>query len=484
MTSIGLRVVVALLALALSSSDGFALDAKPNLVVLVLGSGSDTRSVTAPGQPFSFRVGLDNISDATPHQVRLSVMLPKGLKFQTSDPAPTKVESNNHLVWEMDNLDPKVLPRFFEVTADTETDLTAGSTLEISAEAECSEGNANSAGNHASYTIYVQKVGPALIFLGSTLDSVLVTADGPATFKVEVRNAGNLPATDARLEVTLPTGVKFDKADPPPATSGGQVVTFNLGDLARAESKFVSMTVELDLLQHSDLLSSGQPLTFAFRISRMDAGTEVTDSYFEVTKHVESAGQDVAVWLMTEGANVPGKISPNSDITCLIKFANLGNEAAHKVVVALYLGPGLTVAHSEPQPTGTGTDNAFPGGVAHWDVGDLDVAMSRTVRSVVHATSIPADGAILAATITADGIDIDTTNNTASLLLHSPLQPSTLKSAQPSPAVVKPVEVTKKASLRPKKASVRPEWHPWLRIFQLILVIVGLVIFLHARRNR
>ena len=92
--------------------------------------------------------------------------------------------------------------------------------------------------------IYVQTVGPALIFLGSNLDSPRpVTAEDPTTFKVNLKNAGNLPATGTRLEATLPTGVKFDKADPLPAYSSGQVVTFKLGDLARAESRSVSITV-------------------------------------------------------------------------------------------------------------------------------------------------------------------------------------------------------------------------------------------------
>ena len=500
MTSIVGWAVNGFVALTLSVSDAFGLDPKPDLGVIVIGAGSDMRPVTAPGQPFSFMIGLDNMKGvADAHRVKLSAVLPKGLRFQSSEPPPTKVESGNRPVWEIDTLPAKALPRLFEVIAETETDATPGSQLTISAEAECSEGNTNSADNHANYTIYVQRVGPALVFLGSTLDSVLITADGPATFKVDVRNAGNLPASDARLEVTLPKGVKFDKADPPPAFSSGQVVYFKLGRLARAESKSVSMTVKLDLLQLSDLLSSDRPLTFVFRVSRMASsslvalgavglgatddphvrrrGTEVTGSRFEITKHIESAGQDVAVWLMTEGAKVPGEVSPKTDVTCVIKFANLGNEPAHKVMVALYLGSGLAIAHSEPQPTGAGTDNAFPGDVAHWDVGDLGIGMSRTVHSVIRATSIPDDGALVTATITADGFDIDSTNNTASLLWHSPSPPGTLKSARRSSPVVKPVGVS-------EKTSVRPVSHRWRHFFELILVILAVLIFFRARRNR
>lgn len=501
-TSIVGCALIGSLALALSESDAFGLDAKPNLGVVVIGAGSDMRPVTAPGQLFLFTIGLDNMKGvADAHHVKVSAVLPNGLKFQSSEPPPTRVESGNRPIWEMDTLPAKALPRLFNVIAETETNTTPGSQLTISAEAESSEGDAKSADNHASYTIYVQTVGPALIFLGSNLDSRPVTAEDPTTFKVNLKNAGNLPATGTRLEATLPTGVKFDKADPLPAYSSGQVVTFKLGDLARAESRSVSITVGLDSRQLSDLLSNDQPLTFAFRLWHIASGRAIIDSHFKITKHIESAGQDVAVWLMTEGATVPGEVSPENDVACVIKFANLGNEPAHKVVVALYLGSGLAITHSDPQPTGTGAStallggvlgsglaiahsepqptgtrasNTFPGGVAQWDVGDLGVGMSRTVRSVIYATSIPDDGALVTATITANGIDLDSTNNSASLLLHkSP--PTILKSARALGAAGKPVGVSEKATLYP--ASYR-----WRYFFGLILVIIAVLIFFRFRR--
>lgn len=471
MISIGARLAVVFLALALSSSDGFALGAKPDLGVTVLGAGSDMRPVTAPGQPVSFRIGLDNMNGAADaHHVRLSAVLPNGLKFQTSHPPPTRVEGGNHLVWEIDSLRAKALPRLFEVTAETEANLAPGSRLEISAEAESSEGNANPDDNHASYTIYVQPAGPALVFLGSTLDSVPLTTDGPATFDVNLKNAGNLPATDTRLEATLPKEVRFDKADPQPESSSGQVITFKLGDLARAESRSVTMTVEFDPRLISDVLQSDRPLTFAFRISRIASGAEVTDSHLEIIKHIESAGQDVAVWLTSEGAKELGEVSPKDDLTCVITYANLGNQPAHKVAVALSLGSGLAIAHSDPQPSGTGTNNGYPGEVAHWDIGNLGVGMSRTIHSVIHIASVPDDGALVSATITADGIDIDSSNNTAWLLWHRPLTPGG-GSVEGSPSGA-------------SGATVRPTSDRWRHLFELILVIVVVLILILVRARR
>jgi len=463
------------LALGLSESDAFGADAKANLGVVVIGAGDDMRPVTAPGQPFLFTIGLDNMKGvADAHHVILRAVLPNGLKFQSSEPAPTRVENGNHPVWEIDTLPAKALPRLFQVTAETDANQAPGNQLEISAEAESSEGNANSADNHASYKIYVQALGPALVLLGSTLDSMAVTAETPTTFNVYLKNAGNLPSTGTRLEATLPKGMKLDKADPKPALSSGEVVSFKLGDLERGESRAVSMTVAFDSRQLPELLTNDRPLTFAFRVSRLVSGAEVTDSRFEVAKHIESAGQDVAVWLVREG-EAGAETPPEKDISYVIKFANLGNQNAHKAVVALFLGPGLSIAHSDSQLTGTEKNDAFPGGIAHWDVGELGVGMSGNVRSAIHATSIPNDGALLSATITADGIDLDTTNNVASVLWHNPPVQGTLKSARRSAAVVKPVAMS-------EKANAHPASHRWRYFIWLILVIVALVIFFRARR--
>jgi hypothetical protein len=476
MISICARVAVVVLGLALTSSDAFALP-KPDLVVLVFGAGEDSRPITAAGQPFSFRIGLDNKNAVDAHRVKLTGVLPKGFKFQNSDPPPTRLDSGYNPVWEIDTLPAKALPRLFEVTAETEADLAPGRQLEISAAAESSEGNANSADNHATYTIYVQSVGPALVFLGSTLDSTPLTTDGPATFKVDVRNAGNLPAIGTRLEATFPKEVKFDKADPQPESSSGQVVAFKLGDLARAESRSVTMTVELDPNQISDVLQGDRPMTFAFEVSGTGSGGKVTNSHFKITKHIESAGQDVAVWLTIVGAKEPGELVPGSDVTGVITYANLGNQPAQKVVVALNLGAGLAIVHSDPQPTGTGTDNAYQGGVAHWNIGDLGVGMSRTIRSVIHVISVPEDGALLNATITADGIDIDTSNNSASLLWHSPLSPDTLKSMRRASAIAKTAGGSEGASARPVSHRLR-------HLFELILLIVAVLIFIRARSTQ
>ncbi len=470
MISVHARLAVATLGSALCWTNGVVFGAQPDLGVAVLGAGSDLRPVTAPGQPVSFRIGLDNMNGVVDaHHVRLSVLLPSGLTFSAADPPPTSVESGTRVVWEMDALPAQALPRVFEVTADTGTNLTPGTRLEISAAAESAESNVNADRNHATYTIDVQPVGPALDLTGSTLDSVALTADGSTTFEVDVMNAGNLPATEARLEVTLPNEVQLDKADPQPETSSGPVVIFNLGDLARAEARSITMTVNIDPRQ-LPALQSNPAMTFAFRPLRKAAGVDVADGRFEIVKHIESTGHDLAVWLAIEGATVPGQMSPGDDVHSVITYANLGNQVAHNVAVALRLGAGLKIAQSTPQPTGSDTSNDYAGGIAHWNIGDLGVGMSHSIRSTVHVFSVPEDGSLMDATVTADGVDLDSSNNTAALLWHAPLPPGALASAR--------------RSLGAANSPAHATSHVWRHVVEVFLLIVAAMIFIRARRNR
>jgi hypothetical protein len=82
----------------------------------------------------------------------------------------------------------------------------------------------------------------------------------------------------------------------------------------------------------------------------------------------------------------------------------------------------------------------------------------------------------MTATTTADGIDLDSSNNTASLLWHNPPPQDTFKSSRHSPAVIKPRGVFEKPSPQPVR-------HRWRYFVALILLIIAVLIFLRARRK-
>jgi hypothetical protein len=455
------QAAIVLVALLLAGTEAVAVGDKPNLGVVIVGAGSDQRPVTAPGQPLSFRIGLDNMSGVVDaHHVRLSAVLPSGLKFQSSDPPPTKLESGNQPVWEIDSVRAKALPRLFEVTAATEPNLATGTRLNISAGAESSEGNARPEDGHATYTLYVEPIGPALVLRDSTLESAPLTPDAPTTFQVSVMNAGNLTAADARLIVTLPGPVKFSKADPPPESSDGQKSTFKLGDLARGASHSVTIMVTLDPKQVPTVLQSDRVLTFAFDLSHAGSAGQLTDSHTEITKKVEFEGPDVAVWLTAEGAKDPGEVSPESDATYRVLYANLGNRTAHTVNVKLSVGPGLAIANADPTPARIIPTQAG-GETGEWDIGEVQVSASGSISSSIHVTSVPDDGAIVHAVITAGENDTDTSNNTQSVVVHRSASAATLASAAQSKGG--------------NAATGRPTWRLIL-LWLVVLIVVGAIL--------
>ena len=72
-TSIVNWALIGFLAIAFFGSDAFGGDDKADVGVIVIGSGSDGRPVTAPGQSFSFNVGVDNMNGKADAQLDMNM---------------------------------------------------------------------------------------------------------------------------------------------------------------------------------------------------------------------------------------------------------------------------------------------------------------------------------------------------------------------------------------------------------------------------
>lgn len=77
----------------------------------------------------------------------------------------------------------------------------------------------------------VTKIGPATALAGDTL-----------TYTLRVYNDGQLSAAATRVTDTLPAGVAFVASAPPPTLSAGQVIAWNLGDLASGAQRQITVT--------------------------------------------------------------------------------------------------------------------------------------------------------------------------------------------------------------------------------------------------
>src|SRR5207248_3184796 len=135
--------------------------------------------------------------------------------------------------------------------------------------------------------------------------------------------------------------------------------------------------------------------------------------HLEVVRYVEPAGFDAKVALSVQGAEKPGELPVGKDVTYTITYGNFGNATAPKVSVRMNLPAGLTLVSADPSSTRTSKSDEFPGGTVGWDPGDLPVGVTRLIKCRVHVASVNKEGSVVRATVSAQGTDLDASNNTA-----------------------------------------------------------------------
>jgi len=454
-------MIPAVLMFAIASAVGAG---KPNLAVAIFPNPPDARPVAAPGQETKFTVAINNMrGTADAHEVTLLVSLPNGLKLKESVPPP-KVDTSGKVSWEIGAMAAGALPQLFEVTAVSDPALRPGTQLHISAEVRGRERDAGPDDNRADYRIFMQDAAPALVFLGSTLDSTPLTPDAPATFQIDLRNAGTLAASAARLGITIPPEMKLDSSDPSARGSGGGRIDIGLGDIQPGQDRTVKVTIDFDPRQVPALLNTGRALPFNFELFCAAAQGEMLESRRQTVKKLEFLGADLAIWLTPLDSTNPGEVSPGAETAYANNYGNLGNKAAHKVVVSLALGPGLAIANVEPKPARTHVPVKKPftwqptkvvSDVTAWEFAQIDPGLSGSIMVHIRSDSLPADGSLLTTTITAGDADLDASNNSASLFLHRGSLP-------PAKAVVRTVSGEK----------VSRTSHRWRHIFLFAMICV------------
>lgn len=387
------------------------------LRVHMLGSGSDPRPVTAPGETVSIVIGVSNMTGgADAHGVVLTVALPEGLSFQRAGRAPSGVE-NRKLRWNLGTMKAGELPHVFELSSQTGAEVPAGAELVIAAELTSSDvGDAATDNNRAAYRIHVQRPGADLA-VESNLGSVPLYPGRPAIFATTVMNTGNALAAGTALAIALPQGISVKEADPKPnAGSDANVVTWPLGDLQRGETRTVSVTIDLDSLLAMQLNSPADSLPFSFDVSSAASDIDTADNHLKIVRHVQSEGHDVAVWLNLEGGDPPGQFTAGTDATFVMTYANVGSQVARKTTVALRAPGSTSLVRAQPPSTRTSTDDALSATVATWELGDVrpgDHGMIRVPMRVASGT-----GMLVTAAISADGRDVNVDNDTARAVLR------------------------------------------------------------------
>jgi uncharacterized repeat protein (TIGR01451 family) len=433
-----------------------------DLGVTMLRSDTDPRGVIVPGGTVTISIGVNNLrGDAEAHASVLTVTLPDGLKLQQARPAPNRIEPGKgsaNLNWSLGTVAARASSRIFELDLTTAADVQADTKLIVLATVTTSDNDANQKNNTAAFILLVQ---PAVADLAvkSSLVAVPFTLGKPVRFTAEVSNFGTAVASRSVFTLMLPPKISFESSDPPPTGTSDSSVTWQLGDIEPAGSRSVAVTIALDIGLGANAGDSTPESRLRFKL---DASTTTTDvnpanNHLEIDKHVQLAGFDIQVWLAVQGADEPGELSVGKDATYTITYGNFGNAPASKASVLLSLWEGLNFVSAEPAPARSSKSDKFRGGVLEWDAGDLPVGESRLISCRVHVASVPDDGALVMATISAPGTDINPTNNVAYSNGYAP-----------------------RASKRQAARSGRALW-PWLLVLALV---AGLLVVLRALWRR
>jgi hypothetical protein len=424
--SIARRAFAAALALAMMApaGEGFAAGvlapAGPSPSVTVLRGDDDDAPAIAAGQKFTLSIGVDNLRGGAAAQAAvLKVTLPAGLSLEQAMPAAAPTSAGPEYTWKLDTLKAGAFPRIIEITLASADSLNAGANLTIHADVTTADNGSPSSNSSSAYTVQIQPAAAALA-VETDLRSVPFTASAPVKFAAAVNNLGTVAATASALTLTLPPKVSFQSSDPPPSATTANSITWQLGDIGAGESHGIIVTVALDQRLGADASEPESETSLPFKL---DASTSTTGpgttgldyaaSHLLITRHVESAGPDLKVWLSVQGADTPGELPVGKDVTYTIEYGNFGNAPAQHASVSLSLWEGLSFRHSEVTPTATAKSDKFGGGVLTWDVGDLPVGRSSVIKSQVHVDSVPETGSLVMATISTPGGNVNLSESTA-----------------------------------------------------------------------
>ena len=119
------------------------------------------------------------------------------------------------------------------------------------------------------------------------------------------------------------------------------------------------------------------------------------------------SGYDALVILDVNGPT-PGTLTVGQTVTYTLNYANLGNQVAAGAELSLRLGTGLRLLDAQPPADQTQED-----GVRVWSLGDLAVGATGYITVHAQVDSIPSEGSLTVAKISADGFDIAPVNDIA-----------------------------------------------------------------------
>ena len=331
------------------------------------------------------------------------------MTLKQSRPAPDQtVAPGDRLIWKLGTVDAGAFAQLFDLDLQATAQAKAGTRLGVAALVGAADRPLDDQDPAASMVISVADAAANLV-VDSNLVGVPFTTGSPVEFTVEVKNLGTVTAAACTLKITLPAKTAFSGSDPAPIDSGERVITWQIGDIAPAESRSVSVKVTLDDMLRAaayGFAPSLGGLNFKFDATSATRVFDPANGHVEIERYPEPAGSNVTVSLNVTGTANPGELLIGKDATVEVIYGNFGNAPASKAKVALNLPKGLDLESAIPAAARSSASDPGGASISSWELGDLRVGESGIIKSHIHVTSIGPDGSLVSAAISAEGNDV------------------------------------------------------------------------------
>jgi uncharacterized repeat protein (TIGR01451 family) len=338
-----------------------------------LSVGANVRvAKTAPAQvgvgtPLTFTLNYANDGPSPATNVVLQDTLPAGVFYVSATPAPSTI-SGSTLTWNLGNV---LAGRQGTISINTQVTLDApGQIVNNATISTTTPGDSPTDNTTTSTTtvlrpdIVVQKTAPLSAVTGSQFDYTLTYS-----------NRGSATADGVTLLDTLPAGVTFVSATPPPGIINGDQRGWVVGTLGTGQTGSITLRVQVAANAPGHVVNNAT-------ISTTTPGDDPTDNTTTTTTNIVRPNVTITKRSSTT-------VTAGQPLAYTLDYRNSGTATAQTVVVVDTLPAGVTFVSASPPPS------AVNGSQLSWNLGDLGPSAQGSITVNTTASATLANGTLL-----------------------------------------------------------------------------------------
>ena len=352
----------------------------------------------------TYTLTVGNAGPDNAESVNATQSLPSGAQFISATPSQgTCTSSTSSITCDVGTI---ASQGSATITVIVHVAAPAGSTLQSSAAAAAAWVDPNPNDNTASDStdVVARPPGPSAdLSLSMAAAPKPVRHNGFLTYTLTVGNAGPDYALYARTNQTLPSGTHVVSINSPGAcTSEASGISCYVGTLASGGSVTITVVVNVTAPAGSTLQSTA---TASSASSDANPGNNTAVDSTSVV--ASSADAQVSV------SDSPDPVQRNKKLTYTISARNAGPDPAESVVVSQQLPAHSQFVSATPTQGSCSTPPAGGTGTVICSLGTLANGATAGIRVVVTVTANDGTSVRTTVTISADGLDPDPSNNSA-----------------------------------------------------------------------